>query len=91
VSWIKSLFSGDEGKVDSVIFAGLVALAALITMTAVAMYMAPTAFSPGAFAGGAATIIGTVVGGKTARDRWSSNEQPRDQGPGQQPEDTPHA
>lgn len=71
-AFLTSLVSGDERLVDSVIVCGIFALLTLTVLTALQMYLAPTAFSPGAYVGAAAPLIGTVAAAKTGRDRWAS-------------------
>ena len=70
--FFKSLLSSSDLEVDSIIFAGLVALLVLIGLSVYATIQSPGAWNPITFATGAATTIASVAGGKTARDRWSA-------------------
>lgn len=73
LNFFQSLLSGDERDVDSVIVCGVVALAALIGVTVFAVWQDHSLWNPLTFATGAGTLITSVAGGKTARDRWAGN------------------
>lgn len=77
---LTQLLSNDEQKIDSIVFMALMALGALIGVTAYVVIQDHTQFNPVAFSGSALTIIGAGAGSRTARDRWSN---PNAQGPQQ--------
>lgn len=84
MGFFRSLFSGDDVAVDSVIVGGFMSLVTLIGLTAYAAYQHPELFSPITFATGSGAIIGLAGGTKTARDRLS---QPDDQNPAKAKDD----
>jgi hypothetical protein len=69
--FFRSLFSGDETVVDSIVVAALLALVALIGVTVYVAIIAPAGWNPVSYASAAASLIGAGAGGKMARDRWS--------------------
>lgn len=88
MNWLRAFFSGDEARVDSIIALGAFALISNTAFTLVQVICSPAAFSPGAFAGSAASIIGAVAAGKTVRDCIAPNQgrgSVRDPVSGEQP------
>ena len=68
MNFVSSLVSSDEREVDSLVVAGLMALVVMICITVYTVLHDAASWSPANFAGGAATLIASVAGGKTARD-----------------------
>jgi len=71
VNFLQTLLSKDESEIDSAIVCGLLSLVAMILMTGYVVFVDRSMWNPLNFATGTATIIGSVAGGKTVRDRFS--------------------
>jgi hypothetical protein len=65
---LRSLFSGDEKTVDSVIVAGIGALVMLIVYAGYQLALHPELFNPIAYAGGASGLVASIGGSKRFRD-----------------------
>ena len=71
MNFLRALVSGDESGVDSVVFAGLLALGVFLGISVYAAVKEPASWNGITFATGAGAIIATKAASKTARDRWS--------------------
>lgn len=76
MGFLSSLCSSDDRAVDSIIVAGTVCVLALIFFTGWDELYAKHEFSPVAFAGAAATIIGATAAAKAGRDKLAPPSQP---------------
>lgn len=76
--FLGSWLSGDESAVDSVIASGVLALVVVLGLCIYATIKDPTTFNPINVGTAASTVIASVAGGKTARDRWAQKLPPAD-------------
>lgn len=63
MNWLVNLFSKDDGPVCCITVCGV---ACVITLVGITIWQ--PGWNPMPYAGGAATIIGTIAGGKRWRD-----------------------
>ncbi len=70
---LASLVSSDDRSVDSIIVAGLVAIAALVLFCGYALMRDPTSFNPINFGGAVSAILAGIGGGRCARD-WNQGD-----------------
>jgi hypothetical protein len=68
VNYLKALFHSDDSQVDSLIFGGLTAIAALIGLQVYTTIIRPQDFSPVNFGGAVTAILGGIGGGRRLRD-----------------------
>lgn len=75
--FLRALVSGDESEVDSIVFAGLIALVVVLGLAIWAAIYSPKDFSPINLGTGVGSIIGAAAAGKTGRDRFSPSPLPQ--------------
>lgn len=74
VNFWSRLLNSKDASADSLIFAGIVALFFMCSLSAYDVIFEKRPFNAFTFSTGAATIIAAVSGGKTVRDRWSARD-----------------
>lgn len=70
MKFLAALFSTSDDSADSIIFAGVFAVLALVFFTGWDLIALGHEFSPIGFAGAITTILAGIGGGKAVRDRW---------------------
>jgi hypothetical protein len=76
MSFIGRLLASNDKTADSVVFGGLIALAAMICISGYSVVRNHKDFNELTFGGGAMAIIGGIGGGKAVRDRFSPSGSP---------------
>lgn len=68
LSWLASLVSRDDVEVDSIVLSGLLAVVAMVVMTAYSLWITPANYSPITFGTGAASVMGAMGAARRLRD-----------------------
>ena len=75
-TWLRDLLSGNEQRVNAVIFAGLASLFVLFFATIYCLILAPSTFGPMPFATAAGTLVAAIGGGKGLHDFMQRDQPP---------------